>query len=240
MITTISPPGAEDLRTYLFRLAEQLNLALASLDGGAPSSQTAQGAASDAPVSAAETYSALRSLIANTAEAVRAELSHTESGLRADYTALSQSFGALSESISDSIEVTAGAVVRSLGYDAAIDALNARQAGFEEYRVRTEGYIRQGFIDYDEHGAPIVGIAIGKGLTATEVTVDGVTYTRFDTNQSCAFYTADRVSFRLNGREAAYISSSRFCMAEGAVTGALSIGSWRLDPSRGLAVKWVG
>ena len=232
MITTISPPGAEDLRAYLFRLAEQLNLALASLGTSEP--DAAQPAAGDA-----ETYSALRSLIANTAETVRTELSRAESGLRADYAALSQSFGTLSEGITDTVAATAGAVVRSLGYDAAIEALNAEQAGFEEYRVRTEGFIRRGFIDYDEHGAPIVGIAIGQGLTATEVTVDGVKYAHFDDSQSCAFYTADRVSFRLNGREAAYISNSRFCMAEGAVTGALSVGSWRLDPSRGLAVKWV-
>ena len=249
MITTISPPGAEDLRTYLFRLAEQLNLALASLDGASPAVQTAQntpGASGDpaaaqsaAPATAAETYAALRSLIANTAGTVRSELVRTESGLRADYTALSDRFGALSESITDTVTATAGAVVRSLGYDAAIDTLSNRQAGFDEYRVSTEGYIRQGFIDYDEQGLPIVGIAIGKGLTSTTVTVDGVEYTHFDNNQSCAFYTADRVSFRLNGREAAYISNSRFCMAEGAVSGALTVGSWRLDPSRGLAVKWI-
>jgi len=234
-MTQLSPPGAEDLRTYLFRLTEQLNLALAELDSAAPAAVRLTASDTDA----FQAYSSLRSLIANTAETVRAELTETESALRADYTALSSSFGALSESITDNLTVTAGAVVRDLGYDAAISALNAEQAGFSDYRVRTEGFIRQGFIDYDEYGAPIIGIAIGKGLTATEVTVGGVTYTRFDPHQSCAFYTSDRVSFRLNGREAAYISNSRFCMAEGAVTGALSVGPWRFDPARGLAVKWT-
>ena len=240
-MTPISPPGTEDLRSYLFRLTEQLNLALAALDGGAQTERAAAERASSAEASPAdESIAALRSLISNTADAVRTELARTETDLRADYAALSSSFGALNESITDTVEATAGSVVRSLGYDAAIAALNEGQAGFDEYRVRTEGYIRQGFIDYDERGLPIVGIAIGKGLTATDITVGGVKYTRFDTNQSCAFYTADRVSFRLNGREAAYISNSRFCMAEGAVTGALTVGSWRIDPSRGFAIKSIG
>ena len=87
---------------------------------------------------------------------------------------------------------------------------------------------------------PIVGIAIGRGLTATEVTIDGVTYTRLDASRPCAFYTADRVSFRINGAEAAYISNSRFCMGEGFVSDALTVGPWRMDTKNGFAVKWVG
>ena len=87
---------------------------------------------------------------------------------------------------------------------------------------------------------PIIGIATGQGLTGVETTVDGQTVLELDETQSCAFYTAERVSFRIGGREVAYLSNRRLYVADVEVTGGLRLGKWLLEGSDGLTVKYIG
>ena len=236
-LVAVSDPQA--LYGYLFRMAEQLNVALGEMNGsgGSPVSAGAGSALNPTEQSARDE---LKALIVNTAETLRSEMDRLETVLRSDYAAVSSQWGVYKEQMQNTITATAEGIVQQYGYDGDIEALEAQAAGFERYRISTEGFIRQGFVERNEAGVPIIGIAIGQGLTGVETTVDGQTVLELDETQSCAFYTAERVSFRIGGREVAYLSNRRLYVADVEVTGGLRLGKWLLEGSDGLTVKFIG
>lgn len=236
------------MNSYLFRLAEMLNVALNSLSENSYSSASeVQGtrAGSKAkvqdPDAVVASYNELRGLINNTSIYVHSEIERISTELERQYVAISNDWGTFQENISSSIEATAEGIVQSYGYDAEIQTLHEEAAGFSAYKISTEGYIRQGFIDYDENNIPIVGIAIGQGLTSTKVTVNGVEYQKIDSTASCAFYTASKVSFRINGQEVAYVSNRKLYIGDVEITGSVVLGGkWMIGTTNGLSIKWIG
>ena len=245
-LTGQSDSQLKQLVSYLYRLSENLNIALNSIEYtdnrqtlNSPASAVYSHGAADPNVGTA--YNELRALIDNTAKYVRVTEMKLERELASSYQAISDDFGTFAENISTTMAATARDVVASYNYDSRITALDEAAAGFSEYQAHTEGFIRQGFIDYDEYGAPIIGIAIGQNLTSTDVTIDGKTYKRFDQGQSCAFYTSEKVSFRINGQEVAYFSNSRLYINDADITGTMSLGNkWMVIHDNGLAIKWIG
>ena len=240
----IAPPSQlavndpRELYGYLYRMAEQLNVALGELNGGGIAASTVTGGAVSPAQQAARDE--LKALIVNTAETLRSEMDRLETVLRSDYAAMSSQWGIYREQMQNTITATAEGIVQQYGFEADMEALEAQAAGFERYRISTEGFIRQGFVERNEAGVPIIGIAIGQGLTGVETTVDGRTVLELDEMQSCAFYTAERVSFRIGGREVAYLSNRRLYVADVEVTGSLRLGKWLLEGSDGLTVKYIG
>lgn len=246
-----TPPvlsGAADAQlrqvyAYLFRLSEHLNVALQEV-GGASDAAAASvrhgSAAHNSAASASKSYNELRALVVNTAEIIRSEMDLLETQLQADYEAISSQWGTFQESIHTTVTETAREVVREYDYDSSLETLQQQAAGFEAYRVRSEGFIRQGFIEYDSSGAPVLGIAIGQGLKGTAVTIDGVEYEQFDSVQSCAFYTAEKVSFRINGQEVAYVSNRKLYIGDVEVTGSVTLNQWLLTSAGGFVIKWIG
>ena len=236
------------MSSYLFRLSEMLNVALNSLSEGGYTSATeaqatraaskATGGPTDATV---VSYNELRGLINNTSIYVHSEIERIGTELERQYVAVSNDWGTFQENVSSSIEATAEGIIQSYGYDAEIQTLHEEAAGFSAYKISTEGYIRQGFIDYDENNIPIVGIAIGQGLTSTKVTINGVEYQKIDNTASCAFYTATKVSFRINGQEVAYVSNRKLYIGDVEITGSVVLGGkWMISTTSGLSIKWIG
>lgn len=236
--------------SYLFRLSENLNVALNSLNKDNYASATelnavngssgGSGGASGS-VDLSDSYSELRSLIVNTADIVRAEMNKKTSELSSQYTAMSEEWGSYQETVTSTIETTANSIVQSYGYDAKIESLQEQASGFSEYQISTEGYIRQGFIDYDENNIPIVGVAIGQNLKSTTVTVNGEEFEQIDKTQNCAFYTATKVSFRINGQEVAYVSNRKLYIGDVEITGSVILGGeWMITTTNGLKIQWVG
>ena len=239
----------KQLYGYLFRLSETLNIALNTLQSGNGSSAIAQGETAGTPGQSSkseasgtsDSYRELRALIVNTANTVEKEMDMLRQELHGEYLAISQDWGIYRENISATIEATAHSVVQSYQYDSKIETLEEEAAGFSAYQIETEGYIRQGFIDYDENNVPILGIAIGQGLTSTTVTINGEEYEQIESSQSCAFYTSNRVSFRINGQEVAYISNRKLYIGDAEITGTMVIGNqWLVDGVNGLTFKWIG
>ena len=238
----------KQLYGYLYRLSENLNIALNNLDGEsffgnvtANAKENAKDISSPREDNTAGTYNELRALIVNTANIVQSEMDILESELHSEYSALSEEWGTYRENITTIIESTAHSVVQTYHYDSQLEALREEAAGFSAYQIATEGYIKQGFIDYDENNVPILGIAIGQGLTSTTVTINGEEYEQIDNSQSCAFYTANKVSFRINGQEVAYVSNRKLYIGDAEITGTMVIGSkWLMDATNGLTFKWIG
>lgn len=234
------------LNSYLFRLAEALNVALNTMTpdnySAATSTQgTVQKSKTQAAVEDVTNYNELRALINNTSTIVHSEIDKLGAELDKQYVAISDDWGKYRENISSTIEATAEGVLQSYNYDAELQTLKEEAAGFSAYKVSTEGYIRQGFIEYDEQGIPIVGIAIGQGLTSTAVTIGGEEYQQIDNTASCAFYTATKVSFRINGQEVAYVSNRKLYIGDVEITGSVVLGGkWMISTGTGLSIKWIG
>lgn len=227
------------LQNYLYQLSELLNVAFeavnASVGGGTNSLNT--GGSTSKGTSEAES---LKSLIVNTAQIVRVNMNKLETRLTERYEAQSAAFGNFVENIDTTITATARDVLSLYGYDAAIASLQENASSMNEYRLSTEGFIRQGFIDYDDEGFPIIGIAIGQGLRSTTETIGGVEYQHFDSTQNCAFYTSERVSFRINGREAAYLSNQRLYIADAQVIGSLILGDgWEVSATAAKGIRFT-
>lgn len=235
----------KEMSSYLFRLAEMLNVALNNLNENNFSSAAEVKSKSKSPntqsIDAAASYNELRGLINNTAQIVNVEIEKISSKLEQQYLAMSSDWGTFQENISSTIEATAESIVESYNYDSELQTLQEEAAGFSAYKISTEGYIRRGFIDYDENNVPIVGIAIGQGLKATAVTINGTEFQQIDGTSSCAFYTADRVSFRINGQEVAYISNRKLYIGDVEITGSVVLGSkWQISTNSGLTIRWIG
>ena len=250
--------------SFLFRLSENLNVAFKEINAVSAAEKKADATAVEnkqqSNQATVQGYNELRALIMNTAETVqRVNLSLGNSvnaleqtvrndievlnyELLSELTAISSEWGTFRETIHTEMETTAEAVVASYDYDAAIETLQEQAVGFSKYQILTEGYIKQGFIDYDSDGVPIIGVAIGQNLLGTKVTIDGQEYEQLDATQSCAFYTAEKVSFRINGQEVAYVSNQKLYIHEAEITtGRVTLGGvWQMTTSNGFAIKWIG
>ena len=245
------PPGGIDRATYdyLFRVTEQLNLALANL-----------GAENFAPESAARTImsgdlsegqrqemqsalASLKSLIIKTADAAEAEIETLETQLKSRYVAASD-FGAYQEKIAAQLTATAEQIEQAIAYYAEMeDALHGVSEEFDAYTVEVQGYIRQGIIGYDG-AAPVIGIAIGRDLrvTGAQETVDGKVYNVIDTSSNMSVWTPERLAFYINGTEAAYFSNGALYAGTVIVQQKLVVGQnkWQIDHASGLTIKWIG
>ena len=237
------------MRSYLYQLSGQLNWAFSTLEtgGGSTGSDIAivgsDGAIKEATEegrSPSDVFNDLKGLIIKSADIVNAYYDTIKARLDGQYVAESD-FGTFQENLTSTITATAEGVVQQFGYESRLDALDAAAAGFDVYRNKTEGFIRQGFIDYDEHGVPIIGVAIGQNLKSTTVEVGEQILEKFDETQSCAFYTSEKVSFRIGGNEVAYISNRKLYSKDAEVTGSLTVGGWLMSHgSAGLTLRYIG
>ena len=241
--------------SYLFRLSENLNIALNNLTADNFESatrlkliaNTGGGTSLDenSQANLAHNYRELKSLIVNTAEIIRSEMDKIETELNSSYEAISSEWGTYQENITNVIEATAMGILQSYNYDAKLETMRQEMAGFSEYQITTEGFIRQGFIDYDENNIPIIGIAVGQGLTTTKVVLeDGTVYEKIDKNQNCAFYTANKLSFRVNGQEVAYLSNRKLYIYDVEINGTIVLkGVWAVDvddENLDFEIDWIG
>ena len=241
MLTGSPVEQVSQMRTYLFQLAEMLNVALTETDNKITTvKEDSQQSVSASKAEADNSYKALRNLIIKTGDTVilvRDEINQT---LRSSYVSKSD-YGAYYEQIETSVKQTAESVLTSYDYDAKISDVLGRVEGLDNWTAHVEGYIRQGIIGEDESGLPIIGIAIGQNLRSLgKQTVGGVEYDVLDDTQSCAFYTATGISFRLGGKEVAYLTNEREFITDLMIGGTLIQGNWQISTTYGYTLKWIG
>lgn len=245
------PPGGIDRATYdyLYRVTEQLNLALSNLSAenfasDSPARQVLSGGMSGEQKETLERgLGNLKSLIIKTADAVQAEQAALELRLQSTYVALSD-FGDYQEEIDTRLTATAARIEQALSYYAELsDSLHGVSEDFEAYRVDVQGYIRQGVIGYDG-AVPIIGIAMGRDLrvTGAKETVDGTEYEVIDTSSNMSIWTPDKLSFYINGAEAAYFSNGALYVGTVIVKEKLVLGQdkWQITHDDGFTVRWIG
>lgn len=224
--------------SYLFQMAQQLNLALEALESGA--AVQGQGVVQQAPAGNAvaalqQQYETLRSQIVKTAEQVEKTTEALTAKLNEEYVAQSE-FGTYVQRLSAYLEANPEALTQYYGFCGDLQAnVAAVDAAFNHYRLDTQGYIRTGIVSY-EGDTPVYGVAVGQNLTTREV--DGETVV--EQNNFRAVFTARRLGFWQDDTEIAYLSDNRLYITDITVLSGLNIGQWRVDSNGGLAFQWMG
>ena len=230
--------------SYLFQMAQQLNMALAALESGGASAgggqwkragAAASASAADAASENNEQFQNLRAMIIKTAKQVTRNMEQLEVRLGEEYVAASQ-FGTYVQRLSAYLEANPEALTQYYSFCSDLAAnVAAVDAAFSSYRLDTEGYIRTGIVYYDGP-APVYGVAVGQNLTTTEI--DGRQVV--EQNNFRAVFTAQKLSFWQDSTEIAYVSNNRLYITNITVLDSIGIGSWRMDSGSGLTFKWIG
>lgn len=217
---------------YLFRLSEQLNAVSMTLDTQASNASVAIAKAAGVELNSgnaeehANHYTALVSLIVKTADIVQAKMDKVVTTLKSEYRAESE-YGELTEEIIREIEETAKKTLENFIYDAKVTSLTPDEES--EFDTHLEGFIVRGIIGFEEDGrTPIIGIAIGQNLLKKIDVVDGKKYEVIDTTTNLATYTANKLSFWINGIEVAYLSNSELYVTRIIVLDSIKLGGWDL------------
>ena len=226
------------IHSYLYQISRDLNSALNNLtednfaDGSAASQILRKGGTEAQKKEQSENLSSLKSLIIKTADNVRAEMDVLETTLESEYVAQSD-LGEFNEQIQADIQATASGLTQSIQYNAEI---------FDQYRIDTQGYIRQGIIGFNDDAQPIIGVAIGQQIKTVEQSVDGETYEVIDTTDDMAVWTPNRLSFFVNGMEVAHFSNRALNTGDVVIGGklALSNNKWEINHTNGFTIKWIG
>ena len=217
--------------SYLFQMAQQLNVALGQLESGgtaAPSGGTAAPAAERE-----QQYQTLKSMIVKTADTVQRRMDQLSAKLTGEYVAASE-FGTYVERLNAYLEANPEALTQYYSFFADLQASTETvSAAFEQYRVETEGYIRTGIYD---GAVPQYGMAVGQNLTCREV--DGETVV--EQNDFRATFTASKLSFWQDASEVAYVSNNRLYITNITVLEGMSIGEWEISSENGLVIRWMG
>ncbi len=218
--------------SYLFQMAQQLNLALEQLEQG--TAQPQQGI-TRAVQPQEQQYRTLKSMVIQTAQQVRQEMDRLAARLEGEYVAVSD-FGTYVERLNNYIEANPDAITQYYSFSSALQAdIDAVSADFDDYRADTQGYIRTGIVYYDG-AVPVYGVAVGQNLTATEV--DG--QPMVDQNNFRATFTARKLSFWQDTTEVAYVSDNQLYITNITVLQQLTVGKWKLSAENGLAFRWIG
>lgn len=230
----INAPTADgqlrQLRSYLYQLTEQLNLAMESVDSKIrKQNQTVSDAvaASDTPEGKLKTFNSVKALIIKSADIINAYTDEITRQLDGQYVAQSE-FGTYTETTSQQISENSTSIVQLFQN---LQTISDTVDSIEETSILANAYIKTGLLYYADDGAPVYGLEIGQRNT-----VDGA-----ETFDKFARFAANRLSFYDNNDvEVAYISDYRLVITNAEVKGSLTIGKFKIDTANGLAIKWVG
>lgn len=217
----------QQVRTYLYQLAQQLNWALNTVE-------SAQSGTGNPPVvidkgvaqqDAESTFNSIKALIIKSADIVKAYEETIFTDFDGKYFADSD-FGTYIEETNRSIEENSKGVTETY---TNIQSITNTVNGLSEESRTTNSYIKRGLLGYDDNGNAVYGVEVG------ETTEDGsfVRYARFK---------ADRLSFfDENSNEVAYIGAGcLYVVGKTVFLGEIQLGSYKTDTSDGLAFTWIG
>lgn len=219
----------EQIRSYLFQLADQLKWALNSLEGGGTAvlqTSNKSGGKEITEKEAQDTFNSIKSLIIRSADIVNAYMEETKERLLGNYVAQSD-FGRYEEQTSQDITNNSKGIERAFNN---IQKITSDLDGITTKLIEVNAHTRAGLLYYDGGGIPIYGFEVGQ-----KNEIDGV-----EVFNKYARFTSDRLSFYdKNDTEVAYISDYKLYITNAQITGTLTLGRYELDTSNGIAFKWV-
>lgn len=249
------------LRSYLVRMAQQLN---GALDTGSAQSaaQTARSGAGTKTASAGRSADIeknareLRALIIKTADGLSGDIIRSQDQQRLYTDAESEKlssllvakseFGTFTEKIESRISESARGIVESYDYDSLISSAQDSIALLQSYMTKIDGEIRRGIVTDPETMEDVTGIAISQNLQFTGAIVkgtDGAEYYRLSSGQTFGLYTSTGWQFWIDGHKRGWYNSvdGMLHIANTAIEDTLQIGgAWRILNEGGLGIKYTG
>lgn len=234
-ITSTTPDGKiQQLQSYLYQMAGQLNWALNTMDAYDTESESSYESSkvkfeqSDGitPQEAEKTFSSIKALIIKSADIVNAYEETIMSNFKGEYFADSD-FGTY-------VEETSRNVIENSKYGEEtytnVQTIIGKVEGIEQETLTTNAYIKRGLLDYDnETNKAIYGVEVGE----TDDDGDFKKYARFKSDR-LSFYDGE-------GTEVAYIGAGcLFILGKSAFIGDVQFGGYKLDTSDGVAFTWIG
>lgn len=215
------------IRSYLYRMVEQLNLALNSAEEQ-PSATTNHPAPTkvETEKETQNTFNSIKSLIIKSADIVNAYYEEINKKLSGVYVAESD-FGTYTQQTNQAISENADGIKRLFSNMQTItDELKELVES-----VVTNAYINSGLLDTDDAGLPVYGIEVGQ---RTEV--DGK-----EVFSKYARFTSDRLSFfDKNDNEVAYVSDKKLYIMSAEITGSFVMGGFTdsVLADKSVVTKW--
>ena len=203
-----------ELYGYLFTMSSKLNEALMdiSIEQMTPETQTVVQKAAGADKAQEAQINQLKEIIVKNAEIARLAMDEIRTELSSQYTAISEEFGTYQQTLESTISATAAGIMQEYHIEDRIQAVEDDTATFMN---NLNAYIFSGLLSTSP---ATYGIAIGYNVTNQDGTLN-------NQNKSATF-TADKLSFWLNGVEVAYFSNSVFHIANGEITDQMRMGGY--------------
>lgn len=217
----------EAVVNYLHTLSQKLNESMnnISVQQLTEEGQTAIKQVKQNEQLAEDNRKKLKALIIKNADIVKNAMEEIRAELHQDIEAVSEQFGTYQESISTELLATAQGIQQS--YEALETIVSTANGVNEEYRTRMQSFIYSGILSTDPY---TTGIAIGQNVTNADGTLN-------DANKMATF-TADKITFYMNGIEIGWYEGNSFHISNGEVTDGMKIGNFVLkafaDGSMGL------
>lgn len=222
----------EQIRSYLYQFAEQLNWALENIDTKADSvtQQIEAAGKKDAVEEAHATFSEVKSLIIKSADIVNSYYEEINRRLEGVYVAESD-FGTYKEETS--VAINANSTNIDLLFD---NTQSLRTESDSTTIIGSDAWCKIGLLSYEENGYPIYGMEIGQANSLN----GGQELKKYAQYRSDGVYLYDQ-----NGIEVATISdyTLRITNAEInnlVVTTEVKVGGYIISTDNGLAFKWGG
>lgn len=219
------------MRSYLFRISEQMNLALDSLDTKVVNVQMIN---TKRDTNETDLNDAM-SLIIKTADVV--------TKLDGYYQALESEYGSFTEEVAQTFDKTDSFIQQNLEYRSELEVKLAGYGEVENYVVETQNYIKSGLLYYDNLNMPVVGIAIGENLAR-------ITQKNKDTGEEeellervgqYAIFTSSELAFYDGAVKVAYVNKGVFHMGNAEIDGYLKQGNWKqVITENSWTLKWEG
>lgn len=231
MITAQTEAGQlEQVKSYLYQLAEQLNWALETVEKQAEGAvERAVVAAGTAEVKAPEsTFNSIKSLIIKSADIVNAYYEEINKKLVGEYVAESD-FGTYKEETSQTITANSGSIDQLFKN---VQTITTDIGKITETMV-TNAYIRSGELYYDEDGVPIIGLEVGQR-------VEDNGEDKF--NQFARFTASGMTFYDSNGNEAAYITDRKLYIRYAEILFSFIIGGFEdtVLSDYSVVTRWIG
>lgn len=221
----------EQIKGYIYQLAEQLKWALNSIEETSSKVVLQQDNTSQSKgiteTESQATFNSIKSLIIKSADIVNAYYEELNERLEGIYVAESD-FGTYKEETALDIEANSKEITQL--YD-NLQSIESDIKKLEHNLVEANAYIKSGELYTDDQGVPIYGIEIGQRNK-----IDGV-----EVFNKYARFISDRLSFYdQNDNEVAYISDYKLYITNAEITGKLKLGAFEIDTANGLTLKYVG
>ncbi len=229
----------EQIRSYLYQLAGELNWALGNIDRQAEEAvakTVASAGQKNAVEQAQATFSEVKSLIIKSADIVNAyyeEINHRLEGVyvaQSDFGTYTKETAATLEANSEKVEFV---FTNQQTLQENVKGINGvlRTDDNGTTILGSEAWCKIGVLGEQADGFPIYGMEIGQVNTENEETV----YKKF------AQYRSDGVHlFDQNGTEVATISDCKLRITNAEIITSLKLGDYAISTNNGLAFKWEG